>query len=232
MLDNEYDFNIEDLFKDDTDEEVNQEPTQDATSNEETNDSMTKAVSERINSVRKKTETETEERIAKELGYASYADMLKDKESKLMKEAGLDEEETSNLVNKLVEQRLANDPRLKKLEEIEKREKNDFVTSQLKDISKIAGTTFTSIEQLDKEVLSLWEKTGNLKQAYLAVKAEEIIAKKQNKNTDSLDHLAGTSNGASSSKKVRALTADEKDIWRSIIPDITEEELNKKTIEI
>ena len=227
----QYNFNIEELFKDDPTEEVDNQDdqnTQEDTTVE--NKEMTKAVSDRINIVRKKTEMETEERVAKEFGYESYSAMLKAKESKLLKDAGLDEEETSSIVNKLVEQRLANDPRLKKLAEIENREKKDFVTSQLKEISKMSGTNFTSIDQFDKDVLNLWEKTGNLKQAYLAVKGEELLAKKTAKNTGSLDHLAGTSNGNGSSLKTRALTAEEKEIYRSVLGDrYNEEEISKIT---
>ena len=72
----------------------------------------TKAVSKRINEVRAQTERETREAMAKELGYESYAAMKQAKEKKVLTDAGLDEE-SAKVVDKLVEQGLADDPRLK-----------------------------------------------------------------------------------------------------------------------
>ena len=138
---------------------------------------QTNAVSTRINEVKRKTAIETQEKLAKELGYASYTELQKANEHKLLKEAGLDESDISEVVEKLVEKRLANDNRFKKLEEYEEREKNNFVNSQLKEINKLTGNNYTSIEQLPKDTLKVWEKTGNLKQAYLATQGESLILK-------------------------------------------------------
>lgn len=225
------DINIDDLFKDDTAEDDEVEETVDTT-NESTSDITTKAVSERINSVKKKTEAETRDNVAKELGYESYAAMQKANEQKMFKDAGLDEAEASKLVEELLEKRLANDPRMKKLEEFEAKERNNYVDSQLKKVNAIAGTSFTSIDEVPADVLKVWEKTGDLKQAYLAVKGEELILKNQsNLSRGSTTHLANPSNGGVSSN-TRPLTEEEKAIYRSVMPDITEEELNKKTMMI
>ena len=224
------DINIDDLFKD-PEPNIDEATSQESQSNETEQEKniMTKAVSERINSVKKKTETETQDKIAKELGYENYAELQKANEKKLIKEAGYDAEDINNLVDQLLEKRLASDPRLKKLEEYEERDKSNFVNSQLKEINNLAGSNYTSIEQLPKETLKLWEKTGNLKQAYLATEGENLIAKKANKG--SLSHLADTSNSGVGTKK-RALTEEEKNIWRSVIPDITDDELSKKMVDI
>ena len=111
---NELNISIDDLFKDPEPEVQPREET-----SEEPQPNMTKAVSERINTVRRKTEAETQDRIAKELGYDSYEAMQKANEQKMLRDAGLDEEEIGAVVEKLVQKRLAEDPRLKKLEEIE-----------------------------------------------------------------------------------------------------------------
>ena len=117
---------------------------------------------------------------------------------------------------------------IKKLEDLERAERNNFVKSQLNDISELADETYTNVNQLPKDVLALWEKTGNLKQAYLAVKGEELLKNKTKQNKGSLTHLASP-NGGSTSNKTRGLTEEEKAIYRSVMPDITEEELSKKT---
>ena len=194
---------------------------------------MTKAMSERINTVKRKTETETRESVAKELGYASYEEMLKAKEAKTIKDAGYDAEDINELVNSLLEQRLKADPRLKKLEEYEARDKANFVNTQLAEVNKLAGTNYNSLDELPQETLDVWQKTGNLKQAYLATQGESLLKARASKpNNGSTSHLANP--GASSlDKHQRALTEEEKDIYRSVLGDmITEDELSKMTTDI
>lgn len=218
--DNDLELNIDDLFKD-IDEDAQQ------TTSEEPQRETTKAVSERINEVRRKTEMETQERIAKDLGFSSYSDMVKDKERKLFEDAGVEDEKIEELVATMVEKRFKEDPRFKKLEQYEEAEKNKFVNDQLKAISDLTGERYTSVDQLPKDTLELWEKTGNLKQAFLATQGEELL-KKQSKSVTSLSHLADPGN--TSNTKTRGLTAEEKAIYRMVLgDDISEEELNKKT---
>ena len=210
-------FDIDDLFKEaGIYEEKPQEPTEpEQPSNSNDAD------------VKEQTIKETEDRIAKDSGYESYAAMQKAKEQQMVKDAGLDDEETNKLIDKLVEARLANDPRMKKIAEIEETEKAKFVSNQLDSINSLSGEKYTSIDQLPDDVRKLWEKTGDLKQAFLAVKGEELLTSKNN-DKGSLAHMASSHIGHTSSK-VRALTEEEKEIYRSVMPDITEEELSKKT---
>lgn len=233
MLVNEDDdvleIDVEDLFKDP--EETEETETTKETKETTESSPETKAVAKRISEVKSKTETEVQERVAKEAGFESYAAMKAAQEKKIMADAGLDEDDVEAVVSKLVEKRLADDPRMKKLTAYEEREKQQFVKTQLSEINKLTGQNFTSLDQLPPETLSLWEKTGNLKQAYLATQGEELIIKgiKQSEK-GTLTHLANS--GSNTGIKTRALTEEEKDIWRAIMPDITEEELSKKTTKI
>lgn len=229
----EIDLNIDDLFKDPDDE-----PTEEPIEGSEDDGSKpdTAAVSKRINEVRSKTEHETQERIAKDLGYESYAAMMQARthanEKKILEEAGLDEEDVSDAVQKLVDQKLANDPRLKKLQEYEERDKAAFVKKELSEVNKLSGQNYTSIDQLPPETLELWGKIGNLKQAFLATHGEEVIARSSGRAAGgSLDHLA-FGGGSGTATKTRKLTEEEKALYRSVYPDITEEELNKKTTKL
>lgn len=233
-------IDLEDLFKEPVDnsepesvENNNSKPASEPTKSESNDEITTEAVSKRINTVRHKTEIDTQDRVAKELGFDNYADLQKAKEKQLIRDAGLDGEEIEDVVNKLVEQRLANDARFKKLEEYEAERKNNFVKAQLNEINALADSNFTSIEQLPKDTLALWEKTGNLKQAYLATQGESLLTKKRStpKINGSTTHLA-ESGSQGTGNKTRPLTDMEKDIWRSVIPGITDEELSKKTMDI
>ena len=232
----EIELNIDELFNEPDEEESEEEV--DNSSKEDNNKITTEAVSKRINEVRQKTERETRDKIAKEMGYNDYYDMQKHTEKKILNDAGYDDtdENLNKAIDKVVEKRLADDPRWKKLEEYENREKAKFVSDQLKEINSLIGidNKYTNVEQLPKDVLSLWEKTGNLKQAYLAVEGESLLASKsqQKVSKDSFSHLAEHSN-SSNPTKVRGLTNEEKEMYRAIMGSyISEEELNKKTIEI
>lgn len=221
------DIAIDDLFKDPEEEapQPEEKPAQETSE-------MTKAMSNRINEVKAKTEKETRDTIAKELGYDDYAAMQKAKEKQTLKDAGLDDAEIEPIIQKLVDKRFAEDPRMKRLEELEARDKANFVKDQLKEINKFAGTTYKNVSELPAEVLTMWEKTGNLKQAYLATQGEDLITKGRAGNQNgTLAHLANPGTVGTGLRE-RPLTEEEKNIWRATIPDITEEELNKKTMPI
>lgn len=236
-------MDLESLFGIQSDDEESVEANESANESNETQNNnvetsvdskpTTKAVSERINKVRKSTELETRESVAKELGYESYEAMMADKakkrEKKLFDDAGVEEnDETKEFIEKIVKSRIENDPRFKKLKEYEELEKARFVKSQIDEINKLSGSNYTSIDQFSEETLKIWKVTGNLKQAYLATNGEKLILGKSSQK-GSLDHLANPNPGTSS--KTRYMTESEKAFYRSIVPDITEDELNSKTIE-
>lgn len=234
-IDESLELSIDDLFKDPeeslTQEETSIKSEESSDNNSNSDDDMTDRVRNRINDVRRKTEKDTQERIAKDLGYESYSDMLKAKESNLIKEHGYDEEDIEKLLTPLLEARLAADPRFKKLEEIEQREKQSYIDEQLKAINKLCGNKYKSVEDLPETTRNLWAKGVELEDAYIATVGKELLTKNAaNVQKGSLSHLAPTSSNGGTKK--RGLTEYEKQMYRSIMPDITEEELNSKTIDI
>lgn len=231
MLIDENTFNIDDLFKDSDSDDIDTDSTTIEEQENQDKNEMTKAMSNRINEVRHKTEVETQNKIAKDLGYESYDAMIKAQEKKELQDAGYDDTEAEATINKIIEKRLANDPRLKRLEEYENRDKEKFVQGQLNEINKLTGSNFTDISQLPEDTLKMWEKTGNLKQAYLATKGEELLSKSSSYvQKGSTAHMASANNG-NISTKIRALTEEEKSIYRGVLGDyITEDELSKITM--
>lgn len=225
------DLTVDDLFKDPEESQ----PQDDTSTNpedksEKAKGEMTQVMIDRINTVKRKTEQEVLERVAKEQGYESYSEMKKAQEEKLVKDHGFDPKELEPIVDTLLKQRLADDPRLKKLEDYERRERDNYIQSQLTAINKTTGQNL-KVDDLSKEVLDLWGKGVELEQAYYAIHGKTIISKGVSQlHNGTLDHLApGTGTG---SVKTRKLTEAEKEIWRSIVPGITEEELAKKTTPI
>ena len=193
----------------------------------------TKAFSKRLRESTEKARREEREAIAKSLGYTSYDDMLKKREEKLYEDKGLNPEDVSPVVDEIVKQRLENDPRIKELETLRNREVQEFAKRELAEINKLTGGEITSLAQLPKEVVDLWKQKGSLKSAYLAVEGEKLINKIRGEqsrgSTSHLQNPTGTSGGAS---KTRPLTAEERAIWKQFHPNMTDEELNKKTVNI
>jgi hypothetical protein len=156
---------------------------------------------------------------------------MKATERKIVEDQGYDPDEINKLLEPLIEKRLTNDPRFKKLEEIESREKDAYLSQQLAAINKISDVKYKSVNDLPDETLNLFAKGVDLKQAFYATQGEGLFNRAAQKaNNGSLNHLAPLPNG--NGVKTRGLNAEEKAMYRMIIPGITEEELSKKTIEI
>ena len=224
------DKEVDDLFKDPEDSQPQTNTsTEDLVdqSDKSGKDVMTQTMTNRINEVRSKTEKDTQDKIAKELGYADYATMKKVQTDKLVQENGFKPEDVEKILKPMLEERIKNDPRFKKLEDFEKREQTAYVTTSLANINKVTGQILT-VDDLDKEVLNLWSKGVELEQAYYAIHGKTILTKGVNATQNgSMNHLAPGANAGLT--KTRKLTDEEKAMYRSINPYITEEDLAKKT---
>lgn len=221
------DIDIDDLFKDPEDSQLPDDTSNDPDNKSAPKIDLTKTMTERINTVRRDTEKEVLERVAKENGYESYSAMKKAQEEKLVKDHGFDPKDIEAVLEPMLKQRLADDPRFKKLEELEQRERDTYIQAQLAAINKTTGQQL-KVTDLPKETLDLWGKGVELEQAYYATHGKAIISKGVSQlQNGTLNHLApGSGAGA---VKTRKLTEDEKEMWRAIVPGITEKELAEKT---
>jgi hypothetical protein len=232
---------LEELFKDENEQ---QSPAaEEGTENNETdpqsenNDGnnkveTTKAFAKRLRESTDKARNEEREAIAKQFGFDSYSAMLKSKETEAIKEQGLNPDDVSPLVEKLVEQRLESDPRLKELEGYRKQQLAEFAKKEIAEIKELTNGEVTDISQLSKEVRDLWVKKGSLKAAYLELEGENLIKRvrsQQSKGTTS--HLATPEGSPAPSTGKRGLTEQEKKLWRFFNPSMTDEELNKKQVD-
>lgn len=240
------DFTIEELealFNDDV-------QTESPTSNEETTDVQdgnnetvtensksnnvenTKAFANRLKASTDKARKEERESIAKSFGYSSYEEMVKARERKAYEDKGLDPDEISPVVDELVEQKLNADPRMQELEEFRKRQVAEFGKRELAEITTLTGGKITNFNQLSKEVLELWQKNGSLKSAFLQLEGEKLITQiRSEQSKGSAEHLGNPNGGSPTNVTKRPLTDEEKRLWRLFNPNISEDELNKKTVD-
>lgn len=234
---------LEELFKEEGQEtppaEGNKNPPEtppnEATKTETNVEDVTKtqAFARRLKEEKEKALKEARQEIAASLGYASYEELQKSKEKKMLEEQGLDPEQVSPIVEKLVEERLSKDPRMQELEELRKAKVNEFASKELKEINDLVGTNYTSVNDIPKDVIEDWRKTGSLKKSYIALHGEELILKAKSaasKGTTSHLQTPGGSPGVPANR--RPLNEEERAVWRLFNPNITDEELNKKFKEI
>ena len=202
------------------------------TGSNDTKKDATKAFAKRLKESTEKAVNEEREAIAKSMGYNSYAEMVEKREKELIESKGLDPDEVAPVVSELLEQRLANDPRMKELETLRRKQVEEFGKKELAEITELTGGEITKLSQLPREVIDLWKQKGSLKSAYMELEGEKLITKiRSEQSKGSTSHLNGLSGGAGIPNDKRPLTKDEKEIWKLFNPSITEEELNKKLVD-
>lgn len=233
---------LDDLFKTENQQET--PPAEDTTGQQDTppvaeqNDekkdvTQTQAFAHRLKEEKEKARKEAREEIAAALGYESYEALQKQRENKLLEDKGFDPEQVSPLVDELVKKRLEEDPRMQELAEFKKQQAQEFAKRELSEISKLTGVQYTSLDQLPQDVIESWKKTGNLKQSYISLHGEELIMRARSANQrGTTEHLQNPAGQAPTGTSKRPLTEDEKKVWRFFNPSMSEEELNKKTVDI
>lgn len=200
--------------------------------NKSNNVETTKAFANRLKQSTDKARKEEREAIAKSLGYESYEDMETKRKNKLLEDKGLDPTDVSPIVDELVKQKLESDPRMQELEEFRKYKRDEFAKRELAEVTKLTDGAITSLAQLPKEVINRWQELGSLRLAYLELEGENLIARaKGGQSKGSTSHMNSlNSNATPPPTKTRPLTAEEKQIWKVFNPGISDEELNKKTV--
>lgn len=193
----------------------------------------TKAFAKRLRESTDKARREEREAIAKSLGYESYDDMQKKREQQLMNDNGLNPDDVRPVVEQIVNQRIANDPRMQELETLRANRVQEFGKRELAEITKLTGGEITSLAQLPREVIELWKQKGSLKSAYLELEGEKLVNKiRGEQSRGSASHLNTPTGTSSGSVTERPLNAEEKRMYKFFNPNITDEQLNKMTTKI
>ena len=204
-----------------------QAPAEDNKSKEE-DIARTKAFSKRLSEATAK----ERDKVAKEAGYDSYEDMKAKRQKNLLEEEGLDPERISPIVDKLVQQKLAEDPRMQELEKYREQQVKEYGKQQLKELSELTNGEISKFEQIPADVMEEWKKTGSLKSAYLKLKGEELILKARSEQSKgNTNHLSGPQGGEPTPSNKRHLTDEEKKVWKFFNPNMTDEDLNNKLID-
>ena len=232
---------LEELFREDDQQETppadNNPQTDDKDSNtgNGTDDSSvdtTKAFAKRLKESTSKAVSEERERIAKSLGYESYADMEKKRETEIYTKNGLNPEDVSPIVDELVKARLENDPRIRELSEYRNQKVQEFGKKELAELTKLTDGAITSLSQLPKEVIERWSQTGSLVKAYMELEGVNLVTKIKNSySKGSTSHMNTPSGSSAPEPKLRHLTDEEKRVWKFFNPSMTDEQLNNKMID-
>lgn len=235
---------LEELFADDQQEtppateqnpQLNGNVTNTGNDGGTNNIDTTKAFSRRLRESTEKARKEERESIAKSLGYESYDALQKDKEKRLLTDKGLDSDDVAPVIEQLVQERIDSDPRMQELSNFRAQKEKEFAKKELEEIKQLTDGEITSFSQLSPAVINAWKSTGSLTKAYLQEEGVNLLTKIKNKpssTSSGTEHLNTPSGTVASTPTERLLTDEEKDMWRKFFPNISTEELNKKTVKI
>ena len=202
------------------------EPQADTSKEEKTE--TTKAFAKRLKESTDKARLEERETIAKSLGYESYDALQKERQNKLLEEKGLDPNDVSPIVDKLVKEKLDSDPRMKELAEYRKKQVAEFGKKELSELTKLTNGEISKFEDVPADVIERWKTKGSLKAAYLELHGEELIYKARSEQSrGSTDHLQTITGSSSEKSNTRPLTAEERANYKFFNPSMTDEELDK-----
>lgn len=194
----------------------------------------TQAFAHRLKEATNKARNEERESIAKSLGYDSYTDMQAKREAEMLRNKGFDPEEVSPIVDEIVKQRLAEDPRMQELDGYKQERMNAWAKKELAELNELTDGKIATMADVPADVLELWKTKGSLKKAYIELHGEELIRQTRTSvvsgqsrgSTSHMNSPQGTPPPAGSANK-RPLTAEEKSVYRLFNPDVTDEQLNK-----
>lgn len=211
---------------------TSQEQQENSQEQSKSSSEVTKAFAKRLKESTDKAVAAEREAIAKKMGYDSYENMLSANERKLIEDKGLDPDEVSPVVEELVQQRLNNNPLMKELENFRRQRIEEFGQRELAEITALTGGEITKLSQLPKEVIDLWKTKGSLKSAYMQLEGEKLITRlRSEQSKGSTAHLNNPGSSVVTPDTKRPLTQEERNIWKFFNPNISDEELNKKTID-
>lgn len=220
---------LESIFRDE--EEPESPPTVNEDSTKEPQIDQTKAFAQRLKERTDKAVAEERERMAKEFGYDTYAAFVEDKEKRTIEHHGFKPEDVSPMLDELVKQRIEQDPRMKELEDFRSQRAKEFAQQELKQLRELTGGIITSMDQIPKDVIEDWKKSGSLKSSYLKLHGEELLAQaRAGSGKGTTSHLVSAPSAPPQPQTERPLTEEEKRVWKLFNPGMTDDDLNKKRV--
>lgn len=189
---------------------------------------QTKAFSKRLREERDK----ERQKIARTLGYDTYEALIQAQQDKMLADKGINPASANPVIEQIVEQKIASDPRMLELNAIHQQQAEAFAKTELKSLSELVGQEFNSLEDVPEDVIEDWKTSGSIKQSYIKLHGEELIRKTRKAvGAGTTQHMQSTGTGSDTSAgDTRLLTDKEKAAWRAIFPNMTQEELDKKTV--
>lgn len=187
----------------------------------------TKAFSKRLKEETIKIREEERANLAKTLGYETYDDMVKHQQDNKLLQDGYDPETIRPILNDLLKTTPEYQEAMQYKKEKEELEKELFASDSIKMLNSTFGTTFTSINDLDKDTIDLWNKGIPLDRAYAASNYKTLTKPTpQPKQQTGKEHMQPVEKGATKSD-VRVATEDDIRRFRIFNPSATVEEINK-----
>lgn len=185
----------------------------------------TKAFSKRLKEETTKIRNEERQNIASSFGYDNWDEFVKTQTDSKILDKGFDPEE----VRPIFEDFKKNDPEyqeaMKYKKEREELDKRIWAQNCLKDLNSKFGTTFTEVNQLDRDTVDAWNGGMPLDKAYAANHYETLLQKRNDKPAvTGKEHLTQTSK-ATTAETPDSIGSAEMQVFKMFNPSATEEDI-------
>jgi hypothetical protein len=188
-----------------------QQEEQQPTSPVET-ETQTQAFARRLKEEKSKAKLEARQEIAESFGYNSWQEYVDAQTNNKILDKGMDPDAVKDILKDLIYTNPEYVEAMKYKQEKEELEKEIFASNSLKLLNETYGTSYKSVDELDKQTIDAWNAGTPLVNAYAAYNMSTIINEAVKKAISSRDngksHLNNI-NGSSEESKVRAVTSDE-----------------------
>lgn len=213
------------------DEQIAQEETQSTPPVE--NVDQTQAFAKRLKEEKAKAKLEARQEIAESFGYNSWQEYADAQTNNKILDKGMDPDAVKDILKDLIYTNPDYVEAMRYKQEKEELEKEIFASNSLKQLNETYGTNYTSVDQLDKPTVDMWNAGTPLVNAYAAHNMSTIIDLAVKKTVAARDngksHLK-TVGGSSEESKTREVSQDELKIARAfgLNEDKFKEYVNKK----
>ena len=194
---------------------------------------QTKAFAQRLKQEKAKAKDEAKKEIAESFGYNSWQEYVDAQTNNKIIDKGMDPDAVKDILKDLIYTNPEYVEAMKYKQEKEELEKEIFASNSIEQLNKTYGTTYKSVNELDKQTIDAWNAGTPLVNAYAAYNMSTIIdsaVKKAMAARDSGKSHLKTVSGSSEESKTREISQDELRVAKAFGLDETKfkEYVNKK----
>lgn len=180
---------------------------------------QTQAFAKRLKEEKSKAKLEARQEIAESFGYTSWQEYVDAQTNNKILDKGMDPDAVKDILKDLIYTNPEYVEAMKYKQEKEELEKEIFASNSIKQLNETYGTSYKSVDELDKQTIDAWNAGTPLVNAYAAYNMSTIISeavKKAIATRDSGKSHLKTVSGSSEESKTREVSHEELKIAKAL----------------